>query len=1269
MRVSKLTPKKALDKAFLKQRPSRTEIDSFKFNLNRLISKINEIEREENQKNHVRDFLRDTYYKDQYELNTKDSKDLVIHLGNTDKHKVGVIIEAKRPSNKSEMFGMDKPNAKALQELVLYYLRERIEFKNDEIQYCIITNIYEWYIIPASFFENNFFRNKGFIKDYEKWRDKQKVASDTRFFYENIAKPFLESLNVEIPCTHFDIRDYEKALQAKDGDDKSLIALFKILSPVHLLKVPFADDSNKLDDKFYKELLHLIGLEEEKVGGKYLIKRKTDFSNSASLIEQTCNELGTVGLAKVKDLKNYGENWSEQSFNISIELCITWVNRILFLKLLEGQLVNYHGGDKSYRFLNIETIDSFKELFKLFHKVLAKKSKDRLEAIQKKYNKVPYLNSSLFEISDLESQTLTINSLDEATELPLYSSSILKEQKKSFDQLPILDYLFKFLNSYDFSSEGTEDIQEDKNRTLINASVLGKVFEKINGYKDGSVFTPGSITMYMSRQSIRLAIIDKFKEKYGWKIKEFSDIKNYLADHKSGKDILNHNKLINSLRICDPSVGSGHFLVSVLNEILCCKAELGILADDKGERFTDHEFTIANDELIVTNLHGDIFQYGIINSKPQSKEAQRLQKALFHEKQKLIENCLFGVDINSNSVKICRLRLWIELLKNAYYKEDDFIELETLPNIDINIKCGNSLLSRFSLDENLTEAFRNKQYNISTYQIAVDTYKNSTDAVQKQELLDLIEKIKKEYTKVIHNTDPKRKKIRELKAEVLLVRQNYDLFGKKMSDSEAETEEKRLNKLIEQRTRELEDIESAKIYHNAFEWRFEFPEVLNEKGEFDGFDVIVGNPPYIESRSSQVDEKLKDEILRNIAERRKKDSVLITRGSDILIYFFELGLCLLKPNGYFSFITQNSWLDTDYGFKFQKFLRKNTEIIGIFDNAVKYFDDSANINTIITLFKGNKGKENNIINFVRFNVGFEDAPYEPSEIASIQIKGKINKFKQDDSILDNIKWGVILNSDPLVIELHQKLFGSNSKIDYEYRIGQGLNLTKEHFVSSAVAEKIGLNEPNLISFYTNDDGAPFCISKTENYLLKEGIYTKEQKKIISEHGIKLTDLKSTREKPNLILPRGVGRFYCADNLIGAYSSSFVEIYLPKNNKLEEYKKFLWLFLNSSVGWLIREISGRKNLGGGMLKAEAIDLKSYPLLFDFSKNLKEIEKLQKNLSKREAENCLVELDSVEHKEIDKLVFGKLNYSESESKKLVSILRELINLRITKSKTKS
>jgi adenine-specific DNA-methyltransferase len=166
-----------------------------------------------------------------------------------------------------------------------------------------------------------------------------------------------------------------------------------------------------------------------------------------------------------------------------------------------------------YRFLNSETIHDYDELFKLFHKVLAVNISDRTEANKTKYSRVPYLNSSLFEISELEDQTIKINSLENDGQLELINTTILKDIKKKAAFLPSLDYLFQFLDAYDFASEGTEDWQKD-NKQLINASVLGKVFEKINGYRDGSIFTPAFITMYMCRQSIRLASCRKVQRSF-----------------------------------------------------------------------------------------------------------------------------------------------------------------------------------------------------------------------------------------------------------------------------------------------------------------------------------------------------------------------------------------------------------------------------------------------------------------------------------------------------------------------------------------------------------------------------------------------------------------------------------------------------------------------------------------------------------------------------------------------------------------------------------
>ncbi|HMT00681.1 MAG TPA: hypothetical protein PKA12_18140, partial [Saprospiraceae bacterium] len=160
MNSKALKPRQALNKAYLKVKPSRSDIEGFKAHLIQLLDRSNDKESEEFHKNLVSDFLKDTYYKKSYFINTKGRNDLVVHNGADAQSTVGVIIEAKKPTNKAEMVSQGKLNAKAFQELVLYYLRERITHKNIEVRHLVITNIYEWYIFDATFFDRYFAQNK-----------------------------------------------------------------------------------------------------------------------------------------------------------------------------------------------------------------------------------------------------------------------------------------------------------------------------------------------------------------------------------------------------------------------------------------------------------------------------------------------------------------------------------------------------------------------------------------------------------------------------------------------------------------------------------------------------------------------------------------------------------------------------------------------------------------------------------------------------------------------------------------------------------------------------------------------------------------------------------------------------------------------------------------------------------------------------------------------------------------------------------------------------
>jgi len=921
MEIKILKPRKAINKAFLKIKPNRTDIESFKTNLIELLDRINDTESEEFHKNLVSDFLKDTYYKNNHFINTKGRNDLVIHNGNKAKSTVGVIIEAKKPTNKSEMLTKEKINVKAFQELVLYYLRERITQKNLEIKYLVATNINEWFIFDSNVFEKQFAQNKGLVKQFNDFENGRLVGKTTDFFYKEIAEPFVNGLKNDIEFTFFDIREYEKPLRNDNPkDDNKLISLFKLLSPEHLLKLPFANDSNSLDKRFYGELLHIIGLFETKDGSKKLIERnKKGERNTGSFLENAIIQLDSLDKINILDNpSHFGTTQEERLFNVGLELSITWINRILFLKLLEAQLKTYHKGDKSYEFLSIDKIQNYDDLNILFFQVLAKQQSERNEDVTELFAKVPYLNSSLFEPTGIEHGTLFISNLRDDKTIPIYSSTVLKSEsgKKRTGNLSTLEYLFEFLNAYDFSSEGKEEIQED-NKTLINASVLGLIFEKINGYKDGSFFTPGFITMYMCRETIRKAVIQKFNETKDWNCKDIDSLYDKIEDRQEA------NNIINSLKICDPAVGSGHFLVSALNEIITIKNDLKVLQDRDGKRLKEYQFEVVNDELIVTDEDEELFEYN-----PTNKESQRIQVALFHEKQTIIENCLFGVDINPNSVKICRLRLWIELLKNAYYKNES--ELETLPNIDINIKCGNSLISRFELDADLKKALKSSKWTIDGYRIAVDAYRNAQNKEQKREMEKLIDDIKNDFRSEISLNDPKVKKLNKLKGEILGMTNQTEMF--ELTKREKTAWNKKLKKLTEDSKKletVIEEIKNNKIYEEAFEWRFEFPEVLDDNGDFIGFDAVIGNPPYGLFNKKQ-NKKVALTTDKLVVELLKQKYPEATGGViNAARIFYAFGIKISSKNGFQCMIIPYGVLTDTTSVKLRKHIFENHSLIKV----------------------------------------------------------------------------------------------------------------------------------------------------------------------------------------------------------------------------------------------------------------------------------------------------------------------------------------------------
>uniref|UniRef100_UPI002FD8E7A7 type IIG restriction enzyme/methyltransferase n=1 Tax=Chishuiella changwenlii TaxID=1434701 RepID=UPI002FD8E7A7 len=1039
---------KALNPAYRKFKPLSNDIQNFKNELINCIEAIDISDRKNESEEHLKEpikrFFQNTFYKTNL-INTKDRIDLAIYLDDTAKSDVGVIIEAKRPSNKTEFISENNLNKKALHELLLYYLRERIDNKNNNIKHLIVTNGLEWFFFKAEDFYNLFYKNPNLIKEYNNFRDGLKDSTKNELFYKEIAFKYIEGIKNQLPYVYLKttVEEIEKF------NDSKLNSIYKLFSNVHLLGHSFGNDSNKLNDAFYKELLHIIGLEEIKENSKKVIVRKPlNQRDYASLLENTIFTLEDKNyLDRIKTLSNN----NDKAFSVGLELCINWINRILFLKLLESQLVSYNKSDE-FKFLNFNFLNGFDALNDLFFSALARPLDERHTKYKDRFKHIPYLNSSLFEHSAIEQLTFDITALKDE-EMTIYSSTILKDLngKRLKGKLNTLEYIFRFLDAYDFSADTNTEIDNaNENKTLINASVLGLIFEKINGYKDGSFYTPGYITMFMCKEAIRDAIVDKFKTEYNDNIETFEDLKDFCSQYFKKEDLLKFNQIINSLKICDPAVGSGHFLVSALNEVISIKSELNILCNKEGKRIPC-EVTVENDELYISYNEGELFEY---NRKDTN--SLLIQKTLFHEKQNVIENCLFGVDINPNSVNICRLRLWIELLKNAYYTTKG--ELQTLPNIDINIKCGNSLISRFGLQDSLKSAFKNKEiaYSIEDYKTAVNKYKQTNSKQKKKEVLNIIDTIKSNFKMTLDNKIKEKvsKAVGEYENEKLRL-DNLIHFEQKIKKVDKDNL-KKLKLKAEKLNKEKQEILDNVMFQNSFEWRFEFPEVLSNDGSFLGFDIIIGNPPYIQLQK-----------MREASEMLQKlEYNSFARTGDIYSLFYELGNNILKQSGFLIFITSNKWMRAAYGENLRKyFIEKTNPKILIDFGGIQIFD-SATVDTNILMFKKqtklNKTKAcivkekvgNNLGDYFRQNLTETDfnsidswvvlSPIEQSIKAKIEAVGTplkdwdisinygIKTGYNEAFIIDGKKREELINQDPKSAEIIRPLLRGRDIKKYSY---------------------------------------------------------------------------------------------------------------------------------------------------------------------------------------------------------------------------------------------
>ncbi|EAL1026842.1 class I SAM-dependent DNA methyltransferase, partial [Campylobacter jejuni] len=1032
---------------------------------------------------------------------------------------------------------------------------------------------------------------------------------------------------------------------------KNLASIYKTFHRDFLLSEFNPNDANSLNNAFYKELLYILGLCESKQNSKLIIAKS----------EESKEEQGTFYTAINSKLK-------EENFETILKLLILWLNRILFLKLIESNLVRFND-DKNLKFLNFKKIPDFDKLSELFFEVLAKEKSTRKKS---EFAYLPYLNSSLFEKQSIEN-TLEISSLSNDLKLFYYKNTVLKDDKckAKKGQVGLLEYLFEFLDSFDF---GSDDEQSEilSQKELISSSVLGNVFEKLNGYKEGSFYTPSFITSYMCKESITKVVLDKFNAQFDLDAKDISELRKSLRkeDKKAQKELLN------SIKICDPAVGSGHFLVSALNIMLSIYDELNLF---------DEEFylEVQNDEILITNHKGEFIEYKR-PSTPKDK-AHLIQQELFHTKKDIIENNLFGVDINPNSCEITKLRLWIELLKHSFYQsfdDENYHDLKTLPNIDINIKCGNSLVSYFETGKSLSH-YPNIKERMGKYKRIVKDYKEGfyTDKSHiNQEIKNLKISFKNfcfadKFKKEMKGFNDKCEKYSKKYGNFLAVDDENLKFFVSANLTLFDFDEKEATKEFANLKKEYDNIFNLESNH-PFEWRFEFPEILDDDGNFKGFDLIIGNPPYIKENDNK-------ELFANTKKLRTYQGKM-----DIWYHFVGRGFDILKNNGYLAFIATNNWVTNSGAKKLRNIVLEESQILSFVDFSSFMVFDSASIQTMIMQFQKIKPPKNYEFHFAKITTQtpiYEDAinllkneKTQNNEILKINLTPKkfidktLNFTKSDyEELFNKIqKYGKFYLEEKEVangIHPHYDFINNriNSNHNFAFKIGQGIfGLSEEE------KEKLKLTklENNLVKpYYDTQNFLKFFFKKNNHQWL---IYTNSSFKNpnsmddypnLKKHLDKFQNVITSDNKPyGLHRARdekfftGSPRIVALRKCVGEPKFSYVDFdcyvsatfYVIKTQRINV--KYLTTILNSKLiaFWL----KHKGKMQGNNYQIDKEPLLNIPIVTINSKNQKiadELINLVDEILKVKEQDKNANTQELENK-INSLVYKLYNLNEEEIK---------------------
>ena len=538
------------------------------------------------------------------------------------------------------------------------------------------------------------------------------------------------------------------------------------------------------------------------------------------------------------------------------------LGRLVFLQFLQkkgwmgvpASRTDWKGGDKNYLSHLIERYEGNDRLLSdvlevlFFNTLNDKRERDIADGRLGENIKIPYLNGGLFEKDNID--RLDID----------FPYSYFKE-------------LMDFFAMYNFTIDENDP---DDSEVGIDPEMLGHIFENLlEDNKDkGAFYTPKEIVQYMCRQSVIQYLKTHTDSDFHPAIESLISFRKVNEIFQEKENALKIYNLLKSIKVCDPAIGSGAFPMGVLNVLFYARQLLYGFTQDK------HTFS-----------HAEV-------------------------KREIIQENIFGVDIEQGAVDIARLRFWLALVVDEETPQP-------LPNLDYKIVCGDSLLNRTSLDSPIMNVFteynRNKKdedkITLNKYQALIHDYLNTSNHTVKDRYKTLISEIKSYFKTELEDKmrfyTRDEKKLIEKYFMYLDVSSNMkNLFDDKKDEKELSSKAKKeldkIRKAIESKSQYANTVKYDKLYKNAFEWRYEFPSLLDDNGDFKGFDLVIGNPPYLRIQGiREVNPDFADELV----EKYKS----ATGSFDLYVTFVERGLQIINGSGIVNYIMPVKWTNSAFG--------------------------------------------------------------------------------------------------------------------------------------------------------------------------------------------------------------------------------------------------------------------------------------------------------------------------------------------------------------------